>query len=194
MNQFELVIRRLFAAVPSIQNQTQLAESLEIKPSSVSDAKKRGKIPPEWIGKLSGKFGLNANWLLAGEGTPFIDPHDGMSQQDFDELSRETDKYMEWAKDVMEEHHKVKKNIRECARIAFKILKSKTRYVPVLLENLRTLETAVDEETRLRRKEEASRVEREARLKRLEDDLAEIRAIIHTLSGKDNSSKPEDKE
>lgn len=196
-SQFEIVVKRLFEVVPSIQNQTQLAEALEIKSASVSDAKKRGKIPPDWINKLAVKYDLNASWLLTGKGDPFVERslYEGMSQQEIEDM-RLSDELLQEANDEeWNQQQKVEKIFRVCTRITAKILKSKTRYVPVLLDNLRTLEAAVDEEARLQRLEETSRAEKEARLKRLEDDLAEVRSLIRTLlSEKDNSAKPGDKE
>lgn len=53
-----------------ISNISELARALEIQPSSVQGAKKRGTVPPRWIGKLAEKYGLRRKWLLHGEGAP----------------------------------------------------------------------------------------------------------------------------
>ena len=51
--------------------QEQLAEILGIRQSSISDAKRRGSIPADWLLKLFRQFGLNPEWVLEGKGAMF---------------------------------------------------------------------------------------------------------------------------
>ena len=45
------------------RTQVELAEVLEIRQSSISDAKRRDSIPADWYMKLFEKYGLNPDWL-----------------------------------------------------------------------------------------------------------------------------------
>jgi hypothetical protein len=67
MSQFDEVFGRISAAT-GCKTQVQLAEVLEIRQSSISDAKRRDSIPAEWYVKLFKKFGLNPDWLEDGTG------------------------------------------------------------------------------------------------------------------------------
>lgn len=54
--------------------QEQLAEILEIRQSSISDAKKRNSIPEGWLVVLLKKFSLNPEWILTGQGDRYLVP------------------------------------------------------------------------------------------------------------------------
>ena len=56
--------------------QVGIADLLDIKQSSVSDSKKRGNIPSDWLLKLYRSHGLNPDWLLTGEGPRYLAPAD----------------------------------------------------------------------------------------------------------------------
>ena len=45
---------------------------LEIRQSSISDAKRRNSIPSDWYMKLFEKFGLNPDWIKSGTGPMFL--------------------------------------------------------------------------------------------------------------------------
>jgi len=47
-----------------IENQTELAEILNITPSAITDAKRRKTIPPIWAVKISKKYELDLDWVL----------------------------------------------------------------------------------------------------------------------------------
>jgi predicted transcriptional regulator len=65
MNDFKEVFSRLEKL--EITTQQDLAKSLDITQSAVSDAKKRGKFPRRWAEKLSKKFDISLDFLLSGE-------------------------------------------------------------------------------------------------------------------------------
>lgn len=69
---FDAFFRRL-KSVSSIQNQSQLAEHLQVGRANISLAKYKDKIPSKWIFQLSEEFNLNSDWLARGKGSPF--PH-----------------------------------------------------------------------------------------------------------------------
>ncbi|MCC8195122.1 MAG: helix-turn-helix domain containing protein [Deltaproteobacteria bacterium] len=48
--------------------QQELAEFLGIRQSSISDAKKRGSIPSDWLLTLWRKKRINPDWILTGQG------------------------------------------------------------------------------------------------------------------------------
>lgn len=60
------------------RTQTELAELLEVKQSSISDAlSRRNGIPGNWLVTLTEKFALNPRWIKAGQGDQFLQPADG---------------------------------------------------------------------------------------------------------------------
>ena len=62
MTFFQEVYDRIRCAT-NARTQTELAAVLEIRQSSISDAKRRNSIPSDWYMKLFEKFGLNPDWI-----------------------------------------------------------------------------------------------------------------------------------
>ena len=58
------------------RTQTELADLLDIRQSSISDAKRRHSIPPDWILKLLEDHRINPEWIKNGTG-PMLLPDDG---------------------------------------------------------------------------------------------------------------------
>lgn len=54
--------------------QVTLAEFLDIKQSSISDAKRRNSIPPEWLIKIFRLKNIHPDWILTGEGPKYLLP------------------------------------------------------------------------------------------------------------------------
>lgn len=54
--------------VTGARTQVQLAEVLEVRQSSISDAKRRASIPSDWLLKLQRSHKVFADWFLTGEG------------------------------------------------------------------------------------------------------------------------------
>ncbi|WP_302737618.1 helix-turn-helix domain-containing protein [uncultured Desulfovibrio sp.] len=71
-------LSRVFEAA-ECKSQTELAELLGIKQSSVSDAKRRGAVPPEWLLTLFHKKGINPEWIKTGSGSKRLG-QDGASE------------------------------------------------------------------------------------------------------------------
>lgn len=71
----ENALKRFFEA-SGCRTQMELAEFLDIQQSTVSDAKKRGAIPAEWLVKLLHAKHINPDWILTGEGTRYLVPAD----------------------------------------------------------------------------------------------------------------------
>lgn len=67
MTFFQEVYDRIRCAT-NARTQTELAAVLEIRQSSISDAKRRNSIPSDWYMKLFEKFGLNPDWIKSGTG------------------------------------------------------------------------------------------------------------------------------
>lgn len=63
--------------VAGCQRQTELADPLGIKQSSISDAKKRNAIPAEWLVKLLRLKGVKPEWILTGLGPKKLGPAKG---------------------------------------------------------------------------------------------------------------------
>lgn len=71
MTYFDDVFDRIQRATGR-RTQVALAELLDIRQSSISDAKRRNSIPAEWFMKLFEKFGLNPDWLKSGTGPMYL--------------------------------------------------------------------------------------------------------------------------
>ena len=54
------------------RTQLELADLLGVKQSSVSDAKRRGKIPSGWLVMLMRYKHANPDWVLTGSGPVFV--------------------------------------------------------------------------------------------------------------------------
>ncbi len=53
-----------------IRSQNQLAGALGIHRSAISQAKRKGAVPRQWVYKLAEAFDLDANWLMTGRSDP----------------------------------------------------------------------------------------------------------------------------
>ncbi|MDL2285372.1 helix-turn-helix domain-containing protein [Desulfovibrio sp. OttesenSCG-928-F07] len=67
MYDFNEIYKRIKQAT-NTRTQVELAEVLDIRQSSISDAKRRNSVPAEWYMKLFETFGLNPDWLKKGSG------------------------------------------------------------------------------------------------------------------------------
>ncbi len=67
MPDFSTFFERVKKATP-IQNQSQLAQELELGRAAISLAKHKNVVPSKWIFTLSRKYGVNADWLATGSG------------------------------------------------------------------------------------------------------------------------------
>lgn len=63
---FESAMRRILAET-GLKTQVQLADLLGIRKSSISDAKRRGSVPAEWLLRLFFKHNLNPDYILNGD-------------------------------------------------------------------------------------------------------------------------------
>ncbi len=66
-------LKRVFEAA-GCRTQTELADFLGIRQSSISDAKKRGSVPAEWLLKLLLLKGINPAWIMTGQGAQWLQP------------------------------------------------------------------------------------------------------------------------
>ncbi len=64
---FDTIFLRLLAATES-KSESDLARCIGITPQSVSGARKRGKVPPDWIQSVAEKTGISSDWLFFGRG------------------------------------------------------------------------------------------------------------------------------
>jgi len=58
-------IDRIMSATKS-KTETDLARALEVKPQSVSQAKKKGSIPAQWFVCIALKYDVSLDWLVSG--------------------------------------------------------------------------------------------------------------------------------
>lgn len=78
-NQFDAQFKRIKESL-QVSSETALARLLGIKQPSIAKARKRKKIPPGWITKISEQYNISADWILFGIGD--------MSLKDKKSLSR----------------------------------------------------------------------------------------------------------
>ena len=71
LESFESVLARI-AETTGATTQEQLAELLGVRQPSVSDAKRRDRIPAGWLLTLLRKFRLNPDWMLTGLGARYL--------------------------------------------------------------------------------------------------------------------------
>lgn len=71
MINFEEIFERIKLAT-NTRTQVGLAEVLDIRQSSISDAKRRNSVPSDWYMKLFEQFGLNPDWLKKGSGPMYL--------------------------------------------------------------------------------------------------------------------------
>ncbi len=76
MTSFDEIFERIKLAT-NTRTQVELADVLEIRQSSISDAKRRKSIPADWYMKLFEKFGLNPDWLKWESGPMYLRTLDG---------------------------------------------------------------------------------------------------------------------
>lgn len=76
----ELIIQRL-KLVTGAENDSQLAEFLEINKQGIYQARKRGAIPPAWLVLASEKATASMDWVYYGTGTQF---HYDLSGEEID--------------------------------------------------------------------------------------------------------------
>jgi len=68
---FDAAMERI-KAVTGARTQVQLAEALDVRQSSISDAKRRGSIPAGWVLKIQFTHNVNALWTIHGEGPQYL--------------------------------------------------------------------------------------------------------------------------
>ena len=72
---FEAQYKRVFEAA-ECRTQVEWAALLEVKQSSVSDAKRRKSVPSEWLVKLFEKKQINPDWIRCGTSAKYLAPVD----------------------------------------------------------------------------------------------------------------------
>ena len=73
---FEEAMERIKKATGA-RTQVQLAEVLEVRQSSISDAKRRCSVPSDWFLKLYRSHGLNPNWLADAQEPVYLNANRG---------------------------------------------------------------------------------------------------------------------
>jgi phage repressor protein C with HTH and peptisase S24 domain len=73
---FEEAMERIKKATGA-RTQVQLADVLEVRQSSISDAKRRCSVPSDWFLKLYRSHGLNPNWLSDGQEPVYLNASRG---------------------------------------------------------------------------------------------------------------------
>lgn len=81
MVNFEEIFERIKLAT-NTRTQVELAEVLDIRQSSISDAKRRNSVPSDWYMKLFEQFGLNPDWLKKGSGPMYLRTEQGYAPVD----------------------------------------------------------------------------------------------------------------
>lgn len=77
---FEIFSKKV-SDVMGLRNQNELSAVIGVNSSSITQARKRDKIPANWILKLCLKCGLNPNWLEKDIGSAFIQPFNNAEEE-----------------------------------------------------------------------------------------------------------------
>ena len=77
---FEIFSKKV-SDVIGLRNQNELSAVIGVNSSSITQARKRDKIPANWILQLCLKYGLNPNWLEKDIGPAFIQPFDNAEEE-----------------------------------------------------------------------------------------------------------------
>jgi phage repressor protein C with HTH and peptisase S24 domain len=80
---FDQFLDRL-TEVTGIASQTELADSLGVNRSAITQARRKNAIPSNWLLHLYRSYGLNPDWLEKGLGAPFIHPSSEPSERSSD--------------------------------------------------------------------------------------------------------------
>lgn len=81
MVNFDEIFERIKLAT-NTRTQMELAEVLDIRQSSISDAKRRNSVPADWYMKLFENFGLNPDWLKKAVGPMYLRTEQGYAPVD----------------------------------------------------------------------------------------------------------------
>ncbi len=81
MSSFDEVFERIKLST-NTRTQVELADVLDIRQSSISDAKRRNSVPADWYMKLFERFGLNPDWLKKGTGPMYLRTEHGYQPVD----------------------------------------------------------------------------------------------------------------
>ena len=69
------IFERVFEAA-ECRTPIELADTLDVQQSFISDAKRRNSIPSDWLIKLLRLKQINPDWILTGQGSRFMVPSD----------------------------------------------------------------------------------------------------------------------
>lgn len=81
MSHFDEIFERIKLATRT-RTQIELANVLDIRQSSISDAKRRNSVPSDWCMKLFERFGLNPDWIKKGTGPMYLRTETGYAPVD----------------------------------------------------------------------------------------------------------------
>lgn len=70
---WDAALRRIHETTAT-RTQVELAQVLGIRQSSVSDAKRRGVVPPAWLVTLLTRYGVSPAWVRTGQGPRYLVP------------------------------------------------------------------------------------------------------------------------
>ena len=87
-NDFKEVMGRILFAT-GLKNASAVAGKLSITPQALSNYKKRGVMPLKITFLIASKYGMSMDWLLSGQGNPFItsDPEERGARDFMPELN-----------------------------------------------------------------------------------------------------------
>ncbi len=86
--QFAAAMERIAASLGA-RTQVAMAGMMNIRQSSISDAKRRRRIPDRWLLKLVIDHNLNPVWILYGTGSKHLAPqHPSPPPQDYEAILR----------------------------------------------------------------------------------------------------------
>lgn len=70
-----LALQRILDAA-GCKSQIELAALLNVPQALVSDVRRRGSIPSEWLNTLCQIKNINPEWVITGQAPQYLQPHD----------------------------------------------------------------------------------------------------------------------
>ena len=158
MNQFEASWIRT-KKITGWNKKAELADFLDIKPSSVSGAKKRGTFPIEWAYKIAKKYNSSTDWIIDGKDHGCI--NDIKPNEPF----------------LKYENLRISEKLQKTAEI----LESETIYRTALAANIDAFHHAVAQDNQVR-KNEKELAAQQKRIADLESRIVSLEKLLSSVS------------
>lgn len=169
----DVILSRIRKALGT-EKDKDLAVILGIDPQGITNAKKRGEVPPIWLVKLASKINISVDWLLFGTGPM----RRKVSESGEPELQEPPKVPAQEASQLpasgLAQQSQLPFRISDAVAMTCRVLESGTSYATALYMNIEHFDRAVSAEQRL------ATLEQE--LESLRAELDEIKEVVKKLT------------